>query len=227
MESIRKKRVRKVGSGGAGRGGGSAPGHPRPLPPRTGGGEAWWARARPPSPRPRSPSPVPVPSHPRASPAPAQGWRAGSTRVAREVVRGGGAAAAAGVQPLCRIRAGDTERESPNRRGFGKAPVTQFPQPCSAPVPAELQGLTCKHAVCRDPPVESSLQGSVFQAWEADEPPKGKMKVVLCLKHPTASLALLSCKGVCSCSSGCWRVVVLHAQRPLPCFGQCLTNLSV
>lgn len=81
---------------------------------------------------PRSPwlSPGPRPLTPaEAAPAPARGWRAGDTRVTREVVRGGGGPVAAGVQPLCRMSAGDTKRESPSRRGFGKAPVTQFPQP--------------------------------------------------------------------------------------------------
>lgn len=65
VESIRKKRVRKVGSSGAGRGGGSARGHPPPLPPgaHQEGGRRWGrARGR------RSPSPQ----------ARGRGWRAGT-----------------------------------------------------------------------------------------------------------------------------------------------------
>lgn len=106
VESIRKKRVRKVGSGGAERG--ERTGTPPPLPPRTGRGEAWWARARPPGPC-RCPA-VPSPHTRGGTPAPARGWRAGDTRVAREVVRGGGEAVAAGVQPVCRMSATDTKR---------------------------------------------------------------------------------------------------------------------
>lgn len=53
------------------------------------------------------------------------------------------------------------------------------------------------------------------------------MKLVLSLKYPSAFLTLPPCEGVCGCSGGSWRVVVLHVQRPLPCFGKCLTNPSI